>query len=88
VCAGVAMWLGYRFASVQVGKVESGMDRVLDKIAHSLYTAGIQASDVRIYGAQRLITGRESGGSQEIDLGRMPYTIDDPQPAPDIEVIH
>ena len=68
---GVGAWLGYLFGARKANWQLEGMSQVINKIATSIYNAGIQASDVRVYGFNRLF-GRENENSQELDLGRLP----------------
>jgi len=71
---GIGAWLGFLFGARKADWQLEGMSQVINKIAASIYNAGIQASDVRVYGFNRLF-GRENESSQELDLGRLPIPI-------------
>jgi len=69
IAFGFGVFLGTRLADYRLRWFTSDMDRLFGTLAAALWKAGTEASDVRIYGAERMLTGWEQRGSQEIDLG-------------------
>lgn len=72
LAAALGWIVGAAIANRRIEWLEADTQRIIDHLTAALYNAGVQASDVRVYGFNRLFH-RESTASQEIDLGSTPF---------------